>query len=135
MRHFILTGHGRISEGIASSVELITGKKVAYFNAYVDGEDSFYEKIKEEISYYEKKDEIIIFTDLMGGSVNNEMMHLLCKGNVHLICGMNLSLVMGLLLSDENQKIQSVIEESIQDAKDNIRYCNELKIDKELDEF
>ena len=37
MRHIILTGHSRISEGIATAIEFVLGNKIPYFNAYMEG--------------------------------------------------------------------------------------------------
>lgn len=127
MKHFILTGHARISEGIASAVELILGKKILYFNAYVDNSDKpFYESIKKEIESIDKNDEIIIFTDIFGGSVNNEMMQLLSLPNIHLISGMNLGLVIQFLMTDDDTPIEENINQYIESAKNNIIYCNNL---------
>ena len=113
MRHILIAGHSRISEGIASAVELIIGEKIKYFNAYLPGEPFFVGKIMEEIKKYSCDDEVIIVTDILGGSVNNEMQNFLNYDNVHLICGMNLALIIGLVMADENENISTVIEECI----------------------
>ena len=48
------------------------------------------------------EDAVYIATDVMGGSVNNEMLTLLPEyPAVHLICGMNASLVLTLASNDE----------------------------------
>ncbi|MDD6435672.1 MAG: PTS fructose transporter subunit IIA [Clostridiales bacterium] len=127
MRRYILTGHGRISEGIASAAELIIGQKVQFFNAYLPGEEFFAGEIAKQIESFSPEDEVIIMTDLLGGSVNNEMTGFLEYDNVHLICGVNLALVIGLLLSDETKSIEQVIEKTIEESKQGIVYCNEWK--------
>ena len=137
MRHILIAGHSRISEGIASAVELIIGEKIKYFNAYLPGEPFFVGKIMEEIKKYSCDDEVIIVTDMLGGSVNNEMQNFLNYDNVHLICGMNLALIIGLVMADENENISTVIEECIEEAKSGISYCNlwKHKEAQDLDEF
>lgn len=137
MRRFILTGHGRVSEGIAVAVELILGQKVQYFNAYIPGCDYFVDEIAKQIGNYQPEDEVIIMTDILGGSVNNEMMQFLKYENVHLICGMNLPLVIGMLMSDETKDIEQIIQETINESKKGICYCNVWKDEERepLDEF
>ncbi len=137
MRHYILTGHARISEGLASAAELILGQRVKFYNAYVAEEGFFLDEIRREIAVCPPEDEIIIMTDVLGGSVNNEMMKFLNCGNVHLICGTNLPLVIGMLMADESQQTDEVIKECIAQAREGICYCNMWK-DQEaapLDDF
>ena len=135
MRHFILTGHSKISEGMASAAELITGIKVPFYNAYIEGAEPFEEKIREEISGYPADDEIIIMTDMIGGSVDNEMMQMIKYPNVHLVTSVNLAFVIQVILSDEKRDIVEIINETLNEAKESMKYCNELTVTDELDEF
>lgn len=135
MRHFILTGHSHISEGIASAVEFVLGVSIPYFNAYIE-EDGFYlDKILAEIEKYPKEDEIIIMTDILGGSVNNDMMRLTQRPNVHLICGTNLALAAQLVMAEDEQDIGPLIRQSIDAARDGIQYCNEITVSDGFDDL
>ena len=80
-------------------------------------------------------DALIIMTDLFGGSVNNELLNLTRKEGVHLLCGMNLAMVLSVLFADEKADIKEVMADAVREAKEGIRYCNELHTDEELDEF
>ncbi len=72
------------------------------------------------------EDAVYIVTDVMGGSVNNEMLTLLPEyPAVHLICGMNASLVLTLASNDE-ALTQDELAECIADAKAQIIDCNLL---------
>ncbi len=133
VRHFILTGHSHISEGIASAIEFVLGISVSYFNAYVEGEEFYLDKILAEIEKYPKEDEIIIMTDILGGSVNNDMMKLTQMPNVHLICGTNLALAAQIVMAGDEQDIGQIIRQSIQTARDGIQYCNEVAVSDGLD--
>ena len=101
MRHLLLTGHSKISEGIAAAVSFVLGIDLPYFNAYVDGEELFKDRMIREIEKIPESDDIIIATDIFGGSVNNEMMQLLNKPNVYLVSGMNMALVAALAMAEE----------------------------------
>lgn len=72
------------------------------------------------------EDAVYIVTDVMGGSVNNEMLTLLPEyPAVQLICGMNASLVLTLASNDE-ALTQDELAECIADAKAQIIDCNLL---------
>lgn len=136
MRHYILTGHAHISEGIASAIKFVLGIEIPYFNAYIENEGVYSEKILAQIQKYSQEDDVIIMTDIMGGSVNNDMMAVMNLPNVHLVCGMNLALVVQMVLSDQEQDTKELIKQSIQMAKEGIQYCNEIEVsDSALDEF
>lgn len=135
MRKVVLCGHGRISEGIASAAGLIAGNQPEYFNAYTDEEIPFAGKIRELAETLSEGDALIIMTDLFGGSVNNDLLNLTRKEGVHLLCGMNLAMVLSVLFADEKADIKEVMADAVREAKEGIRYCNELHTDEELDEF
>lgn len=68
----------------------------------------------------------MVFTDLLGGSVNQEFVRQL-KPNVHVIAGMNLPIIMTLLLQLENQPLsEELITQSIEEAKNQIIYVNQF---------
>ena len=83
-------------------------------------------------------EDILVFTDLLGGSVNQEFVKQL-KPNVHLITGMNLPVIMALLLQLENQELsESLITQAIEEAKNQIIYVNHFlqeTVDSEDDEM
>ena len=75
----ILVSHGKLALGMKDTLQLIVGPRddVIAYEAYEDGEgDKFIGQIKKLVS--ENTDEkFIIITDVLGGSVNNEMTSLL----------------------------------------------------------
>ncbi|MEG0094047.1 MAG: PTS fructose transporter subunit IIA [Erysipelotrichaceae bacterium] len=140
MRHYIIVTHAYLSKGFKSSIEMIIGKQenVSYYFAYVEENINFVNEIKEEISKFNINDEVLILTDMFGGSVNNEMMELIKVLNVHLITGINLILIISLLLDSSDLSIGEMIQKNINEAKQGMIYCNNLNRDEEnasLDEF
>ncbi len=139
MRHFIVATHAYMAKGLVSTLELIIGERddVSYYCAYVEPGVIYKEKLLEEITKYDLGDEIIILSDIFGGSVNNELTPLLQQKNIHLICGVNLVLLISLLVSSEDEKVEDMIHRCIEEAKNGIIYCNDLESmeDSSLDEF
>lgn len=127
-----------MAKGIVSSVELILGKQdnLEYLSAYVEGEPPFENELKKIIDG-NKDNNLIILTDLLGGSVNNEVISMVDgKDNIHLITGMNLILVISILLAEESnlpEQINRIIDES----RKGILYFNDSNIIQEegLDDF
>ena len=139
MRHFIISSHSHLVEGMVSALELIVGKidNLSFYNAYTEEEtgdnEHFKEKIMREINSIPKEDDIIIMTDMFGGSVNNELLDLCKNKNCHLVTGMNLLLVIGLCLGSEEEPINEQIHRLVEEAKTGIIYCNELNSDSEFE--
>lgn len=128
MRYYLLLSHGTLAEGMKSSVELITGqqKNLYFINAYTNEHSDLYNEvstfIKQNIS---QNDELLIFTDILGGSVNNTITEFIQNPQIHIITGMNLPLILNILLED-NGDTHADIEESLQLAKENMQYYNNM---------
>lgn len=94
----VLVSHGRLALGMKDTLELIVGPRedIKAFEAYEDGKgEDFIEEVRDIVEGTDER--VIILTDLLGGSVNNEMTQLMLKNeNVYLITGMNLPLVITL---------------------------------------
>lgn len=127
MRKFILASHGNLAEGLKSSIEMISGKQENLYviNAYTSEDFDLSATIEEFFSTFENEDEIVVFTDIYGGSVNNEFTVFLSKYKFHLVTGMNLSLVLEIL-SKNNLPIEEVIDEALRISKESQVYVNQL---------
>lgn len=137
MRHYLIAAHSYLPEGFEGALDMIAGKQehVNVYCAYVTGEH-FIDLMKEKIESIGTEDDIIIMTDLYGGSVNNECIDFLEYENVHLVSGINLLLILELILSNPNEKIARTIRRCVEAAKRGIIYCNEDPFELEpLDDF
>lgn len=140
MRTFILASHGSFAKGIYESIEIIVGKQenVHILTAFVDGKNDVKELVDDVLSSIPIDHEVIVCTDIFGGSVNNEFMsHLPQRDNMYLITGMNLPLLMQLFLSAQVDT-QRMIQEIVQSEETGVRYCNAMleKVEQEdFDEF
>ena len=116
MTRFFLASHGRLASGLASSIQILTGdsSRLTFFDAYVD-ERSLEEELEAFYVNAEEGDQMILLSDMYGGSVNSIMYPFLARPNTTLIAGMNLALVIGLLLGGEPLEpdtIKAVVEQS-----------------------
>lgn len=139
MRKFLLASHGRLAEGIYNSLQIILGSNlnISTICAYVDENINLEQQIRSAVSDISIGDELIVITDLFGGSVNNEFMKYIEEDKIHLIAGLNLPLIIELLTRQEDNTVK-LIEDSLKASKKSIMYCNNaLKsaIDVEIDDF
>lgn len=119
MRKYLIASHGRLASGIKNSIEIVTGmgKSIEVIEAYIDDSD-YTNQISDFVKAVEEVDQIVIFTDLYGGSVNQKVVLEVKdsqKENIFIITGMNLSIMMSILLCKEVltvEKIQELILES-----------------------
>ena len=75
MRKFIIVSHAHFADGLKSSMEMIIGNNPNVYSicAYTDDSSDFVSEISELIGSFEENTEVLILTDLFGGSVNNEI--------------------------------------------------------------
>ena len=128
MRQYIIASHAHFATGIKESIELLSGARdnVHDLSMFVDDRMDVAEEAQKLLAGMSADDDVVVCTDLFGGSVNNEMLTLLPEyPAVHLICGMNASLVLTLASNDE-ALTQDELAECIADAKAQIIDCNLL---------
>ena len=132
MRYVLLMSHGHLASGMKYTVEMIVGKmeNLLAFDAYVDGNDNVKQFIEDFLEKH-PNEEVIIVTDVLGGSVNNEMLNYNNLPQVNLISGMNVPLVVNLLLNI-GEELKTTIEESVETGREAVRYFE--KVEKELEE-
>ena len=83
-------------------------------DAYLD-QQSVEEKLDEFFQSVPDTEQVIMLSDLYGGSVNQKMYLRLDRPNTFLIAGMNLALVLQLLLKNtplNHEQLKDMVEES-----------------------
>lgn len=128
MRKFLIATHGSFSEGIKSSLEMVIGKteNVFLIKAYTEGNNSIQEELDNVLLEIKDDDELIVFTDLAGGSITNQVLQFALRKNVYLISGTNLPLLLDIVLADNETPVLEVIETGISNARDQIIFINKL---------
>jgi len=128
---YIFASHGTLAKGILSSVELILGRQsnVETLCAYLSEDFNLSLEVNRLLDSFSEEDEVIVLTDIFGGSVNNEFIQYIGQKNIHLISGMNLPLVIDLIVTlDENKEenLAIQIDSIIKNSLANIKYCNSM---------
>ena len=123
MRKYIIATHGHMAYGINTTLNMLIGaqENLTIINAYTD-------------ECKDPEDDIVIMTDLFGGSVNNNAMLMTKNERVHVVTGINLAVVISIVMSDSSTPTKQMIEEAVASAKDMIIYCNNLAVETNEEE-
>ncbi len=128
MRKYLIATHGIFASGIKSSVDLIIGESENVFviQAYTEDNKSIQPEIEDVLKQINPDDELVVFTDLMGGSITNQILQFALKENVFIVAGINLPLLLDIMLADPEIPVSEVIMTGIQNAKDQMVFVNKL---------
>ncbi len=115
MLKLFISSHGHFASGIKSSVEILMGPndRITVFDAYIN-QDSVNEHLDAFFRTVGPQDEVIMLSDLYGGSVNSVMYTYLTRPNTRLVAGVNLALVLELAVKEEisDDDLAALVEQS-----------------------
>lgn len=129
MRKILIVSHSMLAEGMKETLQFFAGNNIDVnaICAYVD-EESIQSKLDAFFAQVKKEDEVLIFTDLLGGSVNQAMLAYIHIPHVHLITGVFLGIILELLFKSEDYLTEEEIKETLEKSKKGIVYMNTYQI-------
>lgn len=132
MRHYMIASHGKLVLGLKDTLEMFVGKRddISYVAAYTD-DRKLSDIVNPIVEKLNKDDELIIITDLLGGSVNREMMQYLSRPHTHIIAGFNYALILELVIQSSEYLTKEDVEVIIEKSRQQITYVNSLQTEKE----
>lgn len=118
MRKIVLASHGRLAQGMLDSLTMIAGSQphVQAICAYTDETPDLKGTLAALVAGLSQDDELVIVTDVLGGSVNNEAAQFTSFPRVYVVTGMNLGFVLALALGDAPSTPQ-LIDECLDSAR------------------
>lgn len=136
MKKIIIASHQYLAQGLKSTLEYIVPNTVEVIdiNAYIEN-ISVENQILTSLEQCNEEEQIFVFTDLLGGSVNQEFIEKITKYNIELIAGANLPIIMTIVLKlGEQDLTKDEIREAIEEARNQLVYVNDLLSTQEIDE-
>ncbi len=117
------------------TVEMIAGQQenLEAYEAYENGtsDDSFINDLKKSLAS-SKNDDVIVVTDVLGGSVNNEATQLLKDHpNLTILTGMNLPLIITLVTTVNSGISDEKVSEAIDEGKKGVLSVNKLMTEED----
>ena len=135
-RKFLIATHGAFAKGVSSSLELIIGslENIYLIQAYIDENKSITEEVSRLLADTGEGEEWVIFSDLLGGSITNQILQVALRENVHIVSGFNLPVLLEVLLADTESPVEQVIEQAIVNAREQLVYVNKLITQKKRED-
>ena len=136
MKKIIIASHQYLAQGLKSTLEYIVPNTVEVIdiNAYIEN-ISVENQILTSLEQCNEEEQIFVFTDLLGGSVNQEFIEKITKYNIELIAGANLPIIMTIVLKlGEQDLTKDEIRVAIEEARNQLVYVNDLLSTQEIDE-
>lgn len=134
-RKIILASHHKLADGMADTLNFITGRLVdlSVLSAYMDN-DPIENKISELMD--ESSDtEIVVLTDMTAGSVNQKFFSYRTRPHTHIISGVNLPLALSISMEPSDKYLtQERVEKLISQAKESIVYVNTMQVEVDDDD-
>ena len=118
---FLIATHGKMASGVLSTLQFICGnsRHILTLDAYVEDNRSVYERMSEILADVDET--VVVFTDLAGGSVNQEIMLALRDRDAFIIPDFNMALLLELTTTPDDQITEERIEECIDMARRQMR--------------
>lgn len=126
MRKILVVSHGHLATGVKSNAEIILGENenVCYIDGYIDGL-SPKEDIETYIASLGENEEVIVFTDILAGSVTKLVAPYIPKGNIYVVAGFNMPMILEAISSiDSNDSTDVFVQELIKIGQSSINYVN-----------
>lgn len=132
MNRIILASHSNLAKGMYDSLKFFNNDiedSISYICAYEDGLN-FENTLRETLDHIDGEN-ILVFTDIIGGSINQTAVKFLKSYPIHVISGMNLPMLLSVVFAPEEINDKN-IGAYITQGKDQIVYMNPYMAD--LDE-
>lgn len=124
MNHIVIASHSKMAEGIAETVKFfLPSSKLTVLEQTLN--DNSLERRMINVLETNADKNIIVFTDLYGGSVNQAFFQQLNNYRFHLVTGMNLALILECAMMNDDVNEDS-LRDIIIEARNQISYMNDL---------
>ncbi len=107
------------AQGILSSLEIIVGstENISTIQAYLGEDKSIEKELDRILGGGGEQVEWVVFTDLLGGSITNQVVRKMPGTSIHVVAGVNLPLLLDVVLGDPDMPVAEVIENAVHKAR------------------
>ena len=128
MRKILLISHGLLAQGMQQTLSFFLGETlpVRAISAYLE-DQRLQDQIDQAMAWVQPEDELLIFSDLNEGSVNQQMLPYLSRPQTYLIAGMNLPLLLKATSFPQQERLdEQRIHERLRQGQQGMVYVNEV---------
>ena len=137
MKRFIFATHHSMASGMKDTMLFLTKSEDAMYDisAYMgESQDEDLEsRVAELFAQFDPADKVVIFTDLMSGSVNQKFFPYM-NDHVLLLSGANVPLAMQIMLAEEEDITDAFIRECVDEARSQLIFINDWQKEQEAED-
>jgi len=125
----IVVAHGRLAEALAETAEMIVGRTEAFKAcSFCQGSDvdKLRRMLKTSIKEVNSEEDVIILTDMFGGTPSNISLSFLEHNEVEVITGVNLPMVITALTKREGKNMKELAQILKEHGSHNINIASEI---------
>jgi len=125
----IIVSHGKLAEELLNALTIILGEIVnmeAISIGWYDDVEESKKKINKSLRRVNKKNGVMIFTDMFGGTPSNLSFSFLKDDKVEIITGVNLPMLIKFVSLQRSNNLKDVAKKVVEQGKKNIHLASAL---------
>jgi PTS system mannose-specific IIA component len=125
----IIVSHGKLAEELLNALTIILGETVnieAISIGWYDDVEASKKKINKSLKNVDKKNGVLIFTDMFGGTPSNLSFSFLKDNQVEIITGVNLPMLIKFASLQRSNSLQEVAKKVVEQGQKNIHWASAL---------
>jgi PTS system mannose-specific IIA component len=125
----IIVSHGKLAEELLNALNIILGEVVnieAISIGWYDDVEESKKKINHSLQKVNKKNGVVIFTDMFGGTPSNLSFSFLKDNQIEIITGVNLPMLIKFASLQRSNNLKEVAKKVVEQGKKNIHLASAL---------
>ncbi len=125
----IIVSHGKLGEELLNALTIILGEAVnieAISIGWYDDVEESKMKINQSLKRVDKKNGVLIFTDMFGGTPSNLSFSFLNDNQLEIITGVNLPMLIKFVSLQRSYNLKEVAKKVVEQGKKNIHLASAL---------
>jgi len=125
----IIVSHGKLAEELLNALNIILGEVVnidAISIGWYDDVEESKKKINQSLQTVNKKNGVLIFTDMFGGTPSNLSFSFIKDNQIEIITGVNLPMLIKFASLQRSHNLKDVAKKVVEQGKKNIHLASAL---------
>ncbi len=125
----IIVSHGKLAEELLNALNIILGEVVnidAISIGWYDDVEESKEKIRQSLKAVNKKNGVLIFTDMFGGTPSNLSFSFIKNNQIEIITGVNLPMLIKFASLQRSNNLKDVAKKVVEQGRKNIHLASAL---------
>ena len=125
----IIVSHGKLAEELLNALNIILGEAAnieAISIGWYDDVEESKKKINQALKRVDRKNGVLIFTDMFGGTPSNLSFTFLKDGRVEIITGVNLPMLIKFVSLQRSHNLKEVAKKVVEQGRKNIHLASAL---------